>query len=118
MWNSKWCTSAYNWWRPIPRNVTHEYKEKKLYLIVPNEKKNKKTEKDKIENDIAETKSQLDHHHDNNLALILDNLNKKLDDIRKEEMEGLIVRSRARWIENGEKPTKYFLQFGEKKLHR
>ena len=41
-----------------------------------------------------------------------ENLNKakqKLEDIRKEYIKGLFVRTKAKWIEEGEKPTKYFL---------
>ena len=33
---------------------------------------------------------------------------KLLEEIRKYELEGLLIRSRSQWIENGEKPTKYF----------
>ena len=28
--------------------------------------------------------------------------------IRKEKIQGLLIRSRVRWAEEGEKPTKYF----------
>lgn len=36
-------------------------------------------------------------------------LQNELESIRKEHMKGLMVRARAKWIEEGEKPTKYFL---------
>jgi hypothetical protein len=32
----------------------------------------------------------------------------KLEKIRKEKMQGHIIRSRAKWVEEGEKPSKYF----------
>ena len=35
-------------------------------------------------------------------------LNTELESIRKDHMRGLLVRTKARWIEEGEKPTKYF----------
>ena len=35
-------------------------------------------------------------------------LNDDLESIRKEELKGLITRTKARWIEHGENPTKYF----------
>ena len=32
----------------------------------------------------------------------------ELEMIRKEKIQGLLIRSRVRWAEEGEKPTKYF----------
>ena len=32
----------------------------------------------------------------------------ELENIRKEKIKGIIIRSRVRWAEEGEKPTKYF----------
>ena len=31
-----------------------------------------------------------------------------LENLRKEHLQGHMIRSRARWIEEGEKPSKYF----------
>jgi exonuclease III len=39
----------------------------------------------------------------------------ELADIRKHAMEGLLTRTKAKWIEHGEKPTKFFLNL-EKKI--
>ena len=33
----------------------------------------------------------------------------KLDEIYDQKVRGMMIRSRAKWIEEGEKPTKYFL---------
>ena len=38
----------------------------------------------------------------------LEESERKLQEIRVKIIEGVMVRSRARWVENGEKPTKYF----------
>ena len=38
----------------------------------------------------------------------LENQEQKLKEIREKIIEGVMIRSRARWVENGEKPTKYF----------
>ena len=32
----------------------------------------------------------------------------ELENLRKEKLQGHIIRSRAKWVEEGEKPTKYF----------
>ena len=39
----------------------------------------------------------------------LDNLKDKLEEIRKVKLKGTMIRSRARWVEFGEKSSKYFL---------
>jgi hypothetical protein len=31
-----------------------------------------------------------------------------LENLRKEKLKGNMIRSKARWVEEGEKPTKYF----------
>ena len=33
----------------------------------------------------------------------------ELDSLRNEKMKGKLVRSRAQWVDEGEKPTKYFV---------
>lgn len=38
----------------------------------------------------------------------LEEKKKELENIRKEKLLGHMIRSRARWIEEGEKPSKYF----------
>ena len=45
-----------------------------------------------------------------NINLIaIKNIQKALENLRKVKVQGIITRSRVRWIEEGEKPTKYFL---------
>ena len=41
------------------------------------------------------------------LLEILEEYRNKLESLRKIKIDGMILRSRANWIENGEKPTKY-----------
>ena len=36
--------------------------------------------------------------------------------IYENKAKGAIIRSKTKWIEQGEKPTKYFFQFGKKEL--
>lgn len=42
------------------------------------------------------------------LSELLDEKKTKLQEIRNEKLKGNILRSKAKWIEHGEKPTKYF----------
>ena len=44
----------------------------------------------------------------NILLDILDEHKNKLKSLRKEKLNALIIRSKARWIEYGEKPSQYF----------
>lgn len=45
-----------------------------------------------------------------------EHLKSRLNDISMEKSKGAIIRSRAKWIEDGEKPTKYFFDL-EKRNH-
>ena len=42
---------------------------------------------------------------------------KELQELRKKKMEGMLIRSRARWIGEGEKVSKYFCNL-ERRLHQ
>ena len=79
--------------------------------------------KDRIrENEIEEKLIQL---HDNNVSISneIETLENELKNIREKRMEGTLIRSRARWIQDGEKPTRYFCNlenrnFVSKEIHR
>ena len=38
----------------------------------------------------------------------IENLKNQLEELRKKKMEGMAIRSRARWVKDGEKASKYF----------
>ena len=46
---------------------------------------------------------------ENNLNNTLKEKENELREIRKAKMDGVLVRSKTRWMEDGEKPSKYFL---------
>ncbi len=46
---------------------------------------------------------------DHMLNQLLKEKENELKDVRKDKMEGVLVRSKTRWMEDGEKPSKYFL---------
>ena len=50
-----------------------------------------------------------DHDKCDGKALILKKAKEELEEHRKPYIEGLIVRSRTQWYEDGEKSSKYFL---------
>ena len=57
-----------------------------------------------LQNKIYETELNLNDSNKDELV----NLQKELENIRNEKMNGCFIRSRANWIDNGEKITKYF----------
>lgn len=68
-------------------------------------KKKKINEKEK--NLIAEI-TKLEINYEQNLQSI-QNKKKELENIRNHKLMGNIIRSRAKWLDEGEKPTNYFL---------
>ena len=72
-------------------------------------KRDKNKRKDILEKQIQNIKSQFDANPSGELCESLSELNTELEEIRKTELNGLLLRTRCKWIENGEKPTKYFL---------
>ena len=72
-------------------------------------KRDKNKRKDILEKQIQNIKSQFDANPSGELCESLSELNTELEEIRKTELTGLLLRTRCKWIENGEKPTKYFL---------
>ena len=57
-------------------------------------------------------KSQNEANNANKITNILSALkecNQELENLRNQQLNGTLIRSKARWIEEGDKPTKYFL---------
>jgi exonuclease III len=51
---------------------------------------------------------QLEENITENTADQLANKQKEMEEIRKNKMKGQCIRSRVKWVDEGEKPTKYF----------
>lgn len=73
-----------------------------LFLTPPIGKRKETREKS-----LLEEIEKLESEEEINLPLI-EEKGLSLENIRKEKMEGHIIRSRAKWVEEGEKPTRYF----------
>ena len=65
----------------------------------------KRKERDIIERDLLKDIDTLEC----NVSQLLENKKQDLENIRKEKINVKIIRSRVLWIEEGKKPTKYFL---------
>ena len=61
-----------------------------------------------LEKQIQTLRNILNYSQSSFLENFLQDLENELQQIRNDYMKGLAIRSRANWIENGEKPTKYF----------
>ncbi len=71
-----------------------------------NEEKVKKLVKEiKILEELAQSYPDTDN---NILTQLLSEAKSELEQIRKDNLKGSVLRSKANWIENGEKPSKYF----------
>ena len=65
--------------------------------------------KDKTEINIKKEILNLEQNYSEENLVRIDDLKTQLETIRTEKLEGSIIRSRARWISEGEKPSHYFL---------
>ena len=59
---------------------------------------------------------------DERVINVLERKKEELYRMRKEQMKGVLIRAKARWIEEGERPTKYFCglekrQYIHQKIH-
>lgn len=68
----------------------------------------KKKEREKIEISLVNEITSLESQEHINFELI-EQKKSNLENLRKRKLQGHFIRSRARWIEQREKPTKYFL---------
>ena len=68
----------------------------------------KKRSQDKKELLLVEEINRIEKTYDPSKEAILKEKQKELFDIRQKKIEGVKVRSRARWVEEGEKANKYF----------
>lgn len=67
----------------------------------------KKKQNQERENILIKDIQNLENSPDPDLELI-ETKREELENLRKEKLHGVIVRSRVRWAEEGEKPTRYF----------
>ena len=78
-------------------------------------KKERAKFKKKLESDLENLQAKLDeNNNDNELLENYNTTKKEMEDIEKENINKLIFRSKARWVEEGEKNTRYFLNLEKK----
>ena len=79
-------------------------------------KRRKNEEKMKLEQEISELEDEINNDFSNveeNKILSLAQKKETLVEIRKGKIEGVMLRSRSRYQDLEEKPSKYFFQFGK-----
>ncbi len=70
-------------------------------------RRNTRNRKDRLEKDLAHLES-LEYRNIEDIYQQIDKTKVELNKIYEEESQGIIVRSRAQWVEEGEKSTAYF----------
>ena len=69
----------------------------------------KKKIRDKTEANLKQEILNLEQNYTEENVIHTENLKTQLEEIRSEKLEGNIIRSRAKWTSEGEKPSNYFL---------
>ena len=79
-------------------------------------KKERAAFKKQLETELVKLQAEIDL---NNNTIIRENFalsKKELEDLEKEDMKSIIFRSKIKWVEEGKKNSKFFLNLEEKKL--
>ena len=71
-------------------------------------KREKKEKEASLNRQITLLEELITKKHSDLVSEILSETKLELEQIRKENLKGSVLRSRVNWIENGEKPSKYF----------
>ena len=69
----------------------------------------KKQKRIKREKELAKAKEEFDRNPNRQNAQTLDNITEQIKEMENEELIGNMIRSRAKWVQEGEKPTKLFM---------
>ena len=67
-----------------------------------------KKQRDSKESQLIEEITNLESSSSSNTDSI-DSKKDELESLRRDKLQGLIIRSKSNWVEQGEKPTRYFL---------
>ena len=74
----------------------------------------KKKEETRLENEIMSIIKHLEDNLNENNVHQLEEKRQELMELRKKNVDGMIVRSRAKWIYEGEQNSKYFCNLEKK----
>ncbi|KAK3728108.1 hypothetical protein QZH41_014265, partial [Actinostola sp. cb2023] len=94
--------SLQEWWEDLKQNIrttTQTYDKQK--------RKRDKENQDRVTKNIIKLKRTLDPQNRERVQQLTD-LETTLRELKVQKMEGAKIRSRVQWIEQGEKPTKFF----------
>lgn len=71
--------------------------------------KRNKCRQNSLEKDIQNLEKELARSNDRDILENIETKKLELEEMRRVKMEGVMMRSKARWVEHGEKPSKYFV---------
>ena len=101
------------------RNTTSPISPLVRIFTIKHSKKKSKTIKEKelnLQNQYNKAKQRFENDSNNTNSTLLWIAQKELETFYEKKVEGIIIRSRARWYEHGERSSKYFLNL-EKRNH-
>ena len=105
LWKKEKSLDIKEWWDNLKNKI-------QALAIKHSMKKSRNRNKDLLELQRELTNRKNELNPDTNL---INDLERQIDDINTEKLRGVQIRSRAKWFENGEKPTKYFFTLEKRK---
>ena len=92
----------------------------KIIQIASKQKNSRKARSSELEKEINILESHIANNNtsNENLAHVLQSKKKEFEDIQEEEVRGIMIRTKAKWMSEGERNSKYFMNLEKRNFQQ